>query len=300
MAQTMLPCSEETLSALHGLVPGLSEVPAEQKLEKLLQYIQSVAAEPDQANLSLTAPDPAVSEALLEAVQSQARSVRVARRADAGSGRRAASAIGADDQLIGLSRADGRMRRWPCRSSRRWRRTDRFRSASDRVRRPARWRAPFPANRARKGRRCTKRWPPWPTASASSCDASLISNLKFQISNPKRGISCSTFPTEARRAAESDGHPREVFYSGRDHAQYVAAPVTVDGNLTSCPSNAPVRFPNPGRHAARPCDGDEEIRQQCARSIHQRHGQQRDYGARRTSTPPPRSSAASARPARSS
>jgi hypothetical protein len=36
--------------------------------------------------------------------------------------------------------------------------------------------------------------------------------------------------------------PREVFYSGRQFAQFVAAPVTVDGNLTSCPSNAPYVF----------------------------------------------------------
>jgi len=36
--------------------------------------------------------------------------------------------------------------------------------------------------------------------------------------------------------------PREVFYSGRDHAQYIALPVTVDGTLTSCPFNAPYIF----------------------------------------------------------
>jgi hypothetical protein len=36
--------------------------------------------------------------------------------------------------------------------------------------------------------------------------------------------------------------PREIFYSGRERAQYIAAPVTVDGNLTSCPSNAPYIF----------------------------------------------------------
>jgi hypothetical protein len=36
--------------------------------------------------------------------------------------------------------------------------------------------------------------------------------------------------------------PREVFYSGRERAQFVAVPVTVDGNLTSCPFNAPYVF----------------------------------------------------------
>jgi hypothetical protein len=36
--------------------------------------------------------------------------------------------------------------------------------------------------------------------------------------------------------------PREVFYSGREKAQFVAAPVTVDGTLTSCPFNAPYVF----------------------------------------------------------
>ena len=33
-----------------------------------------------------------------------------------------------------------------------------------------------------------------------------------------------------------------MFYSGRDHAQFVAAPVTIDGTLTSCPANAPYVF----------------------------------------------------------
>jgi hypothetical protein len=36
--------------------------------------------------------------------------------------------------------------------------------------------------------------------------------------------------------------PRDVFYSGADRAAFIAAPVTVDGNLTSCPSNAPYVF----------------------------------------------------------
>lgn len=36
--------------------------------------------------------------------------------------------------------------------------------------------------------------------------------------------------------------PREVFFSGRQRAQFVAAPVTVDGTLTSCPFNAPYTF----------------------------------------------------------
>jgi hypothetical protein len=36
--------------------------------------------------------------------------------------------------------------------------------------------------------------------------------------------------------------PREVFYSGRARAQFVAEPVTVDGTLTSCPFNAPYVF----------------------------------------------------------
>jgi hypothetical protein len=36
--------------------------------------------------------------------------------------------------------------------------------------------------------------------------------------------------------------PREVFYSGRDHAQFIADPVTVDGTLTSCAFNAPYIF----------------------------------------------------------
>ena len=114
MAQTMLPCSEETLSALHGLVPGLSEVPDEQKLEKLLQYIQaealpsvSVAAEPDQANLSLTAPDPAIGQALFEAVKAK-RDLCVSRGALTPAVADALLArLAPDDQLIGLSRDDG-------------------------------------------------------------------------------------------------------------------------------------------------------------------------------------------------
>jgi hypothetical protein len=36
--------------------------------------------------------------------------------------------------------------------------------------------------------------------------------------------------------------PREVFYSGREFAQWVAEPITVDGTLTSCPFNAPYIF----------------------------------------------------------
>src|SRR3984957_5891305 len=36
--------------------------------------------------------------------------------------------------------------------------------------------------------------------------------------------------------------PREVFYSGRERAQFIAAPLTVDGNLTSCTFNAPYIF----------------------------------------------------------
>jgi len=68
MAQKMLPCSEETLSALHDLVPGLSDAPDEQKLDAILQHIQSLSADNDAANLSL-APD--VRQALLDAVKAK-------------------------------------------------------------------------------------------------------------------------------------------------------------------------------------------------------------------------------------
>jgi hypothetical protein len=65
MAQTMLPCSDETLSALHELVPGLADAPDDQKLDLLLQHIQSLATDDDDStNLSL-AP------ALLEAVKAK-------------------------------------------------------------------------------------------------------------------------------------------------------------------------------------------------------------------------------------
>jgi hypothetical protein len=107
MAQTMLPCSEETLSALHGLVPGLSEVPAEQKLEQILQYIQSVAADNDSAHLSLAAPDPAISQALLEAVKAK-RDLCVSRGALTPAVADALLArLAPDNQLIGLSREGG-------------------------------------------------------------------------------------------------------------------------------------------------------------------------------------------------
>jgi hypothetical protein len=77
MAQNMLPCSDQTLSALHDLVPGLIEVPDEQKLEQVLQYIQSLAADADQAEppqtLSRAAPemDPVLEQALLESIKSK-------------------------------------------------------------------------------------------------------------------------------------------------------------------------------------------------------------------------------------
>ena len=53
----------------------------------------------------------------------------------------------------------------------------------------------------------------------------------FNVPNGKPGVLLNLTAT-----------PREVFYSGRDRAQYIAAPLTVDGNLTSCPSNAPYVF----------------------------------------------------------
>jgi len=53
----------------------------------------------------------------------------------------------------------------------------------------------------------------------------------FNVPNGKPGVLLNLTAT-----------PREVFYSARAHAQFVAAPVTVDGNLTSCPSNAPYVF----------------------------------------------------------
>jgi len=53
----------------------------------------------------------------------------------------------------------------------------------------------------------------------------------FNVPNGKPGVLLNLTAT-----------PRDIFYSGRDRAQYVAAPVTVDGNLTSCPSNAPYIF----------------------------------------------------------
>jgi len=85
MAHKLLPCSEETLSALHDSVPGLSDVPDEQKLDRILQHIQSVAADNDQANLRLAERDrrieelslpadptpPSVRQALLEAVKTK-------------------------------------------------------------------------------------------------------------------------------------------------------------------------------------------------------------------------------------
>lgn len=36
--------------------------------------------------------------------------------------------------------------------------------------------------------------------------------------------------------------PREVFYANRDHAQFAAGPITIDGTLSSNPSNAPYTF----------------------------------------------------------
>ncbi|HUB26091.1 MAG TPA: hypothetical protein VL992_11730 [Tepidisphaeraceae bacterium] len=53
----------------------------------------------------------------------------------------------------------------------------------------------------------------------------------FNVPNGKPGVLLNLTAT-----------PREVFYSGREHAQFIAAPVTVDGNLTSCPFNAPYVF----------------------------------------------------------
>jgi hypothetical protein len=75
MAHTMLPCSEETLASLHELVPGLREIPEDQKLDHVLQHVQSTAGNSDQADLSLAgelAPlDPAVAAALIDAVKSK-------------------------------------------------------------------------------------------------------------------------------------------------------------------------------------------------------------------------------------
>ena len=62
MAQTMLPCSEDCLSALHDLVPGLSDVPDEQKLDHLLQHLQTLYADNDRANLRLTERDQRIDE----------------------------------------------------------------------------------------------------------------------------------------------------------------------------------------------------------------------------------------------
>lgn len=53
----------------------------------------------------------------------------------------------------------------------------------------------------------------------------------FNVPNGKPGVLLNLTAT-----------PREVFYSGRHFAQYVALPITVDGNLTSCPFNAPYIF----------------------------------------------------------
>jgi hypothetical protein len=53
----------------------------------------------------------------------------------------------------------------------------------------------------------------------------------FNVPNGKPGVLLNLTAT-----------PREVFYSGRQWAQFIAAPVTVDGNLTSCPFNAPYVF----------------------------------------------------------
>src|SRR5580658_184250 len=53
----------------------------------------------------------------------------------------------------------------------------------------------------------------------------------FNVPNGKPGVLLNLTAT-----------PREVFYSGRERAQFVAAPLTVDGNLTSCPFNAPYVF----------------------------------------------------------
>jgi hypothetical protein len=88
MAQKLLPCSEENLSTLHDLIPGLCDSPDEQKLEKILQFVQSLiaqgvaqsvasppeAAEPSagQADLSLAdSTDPQVRQALLDAVRTK-------------------------------------------------------------------------------------------------------------------------------------------------------------------------------------------------------------------------------------
>jgi hypothetical protein len=53
----------------------------------------------------------------------------------------------------------------------------------------------------------------------------------FNVPNGKPGVLLNLTAT-----------PREVFYSGRERAQFVAAPVTVDGTLTSCAFNAPYIF----------------------------------------------------------
>ena len=53
----------------------------------------------------------------------------------------------------------------------------------------------------------------------------------FNVPNGKPGVLLNLTAT-----------PREVFYSGRERAQFVAAPVTIDGTLTSCAFNAPYTF----------------------------------------------------------
>jgi hypothetical protein len=122
MAQKLLPCSEENLSTLHDLIPGLSDAPDEQKLEKILQFVQSLiaqgiasppdAAEPPagQADLSLADPaDSQVRQALLDAVRTKrdlciTRGALTPAVADALLARLIPQS---DSAVIGLSRHDG-------------------------------------------------------------------------------------------------------------------------------------------------------------------------------------------------
>lgn len=62
MAQTMLPCSEECLAALHDLVPGLADAPDEQKLDYVRQHLQKLSDDNDQANLRLAERDRRIDE----------------------------------------------------------------------------------------------------------------------------------------------------------------------------------------------------------------------------------------------
>ncbi len=72
-----------------------------------------------------------------------------------------------------------------------------------------------------------------------------------------------------------DSQPREVFYSGREFAQFWAPPVTVDGTNSSNPLNAPYTWLLWAGTVMGASHGDGKIRQQRSRSDRRRPRQAR-------------------------